>query len=127
MKITKRQRNKIIRYAIEKQPDFLCNSLRIAIKDILKVDIKFENRYKEIQKYIPEFKYSTAKKYFDTNADIKGPWWNSGNSIHLPGTIDNINRLKFLNYLLTGKLPKKVSKMKHLSINYMIQNLENQC
>lgn len=112
MKITKKQREAIIKKAIKQQPYFLCNSLRNAIEDILHVEISFLDRYKEIRKYIPKFKYRTAVKYFNANGTIDAPWWNTKGSVSDSRTQDSKNRLAFLNYLLTGKLPKKVSEKK---------------
>jgi hypothetical protein len=104
MKITKKQRKKIIMEAITKVKNghmFLCIILAGIIRD------KHTGRYmpkpQDIQKYIPEFKNSIAVKHF--NAERKFYWWGMREK-------DQRNRIRFLRYLLTGKLPKKASKKK---------------
>jgi len=99
MKITKEQRDTIIRRAAVhlKPHGFLCPSLANAIEETLGIWCACNPR--GIQKYIPEFKQTTAIKYFN---GVPGyVWWN------LPKRKENIQRQKFLRYLLTGKLLKR--------------------
>jgi hypothetical protein len=98
MKITQKQRNAIIKQAIKNVKvgqRFLCVILARIINDSF--HIGYKPAPKNIQKYIPEFKNSTAVKYF--NGKNQYTWWGT----HVE---DQKNRLKFLNYLLTRKLPK---------------------
>lgn len=100
MKISEEQRRAIIKEAIVtlksgEQP-FLCCALSAAIGSILSV--KFLRSSKFIRKYIPEFKQSTAIEYFYGCGDFA--WWGIQRK-------DKKSRLRFLRYLLTGKLPNK--------------------
>ena len=106
MKITKKQREKIIRKAIRLQPTFLCWALSDSIEDVLGVHCNRNPR--AIQKYLPKFRHSTAIKHF--NANRGGVWWNTGGHFCESNTPDSENRLRFLRYLLPSKLPKKVKK-----------------
>ncbi|MDD5551489.1 MAG: hypothetical protein PHS34_09530, partial [Candidatus Omnitrophica bacterium] len=78
-------------------PGFLCINLTHAINMILGTCFLIE--LKTIQKYIPNFKRETAEKYFGASNELQSAWWHTE-------TKDDKHRLAFLNYLLTGKLPK---------------------
>jgi hypothetical protein len=105
MKITKKQRKRIVERVIaniESQREyFLCVAFGNAISTMCFVNYG-EARY-HIKKFIPGFKKSIAIKYFGAkyikNCSV---WWNDVND-----EINRNNRLAFLNYLLTSKLPKK--------------------
>jgi hypothetical protein len=102
MKITKKQRERIIKSAIKKiksgEENYLCYALGDSIGEIIP---ESELVYGEeaIRQYLPKFKNEIALKHF--NAIGHTLWWYSD---------DKKNPLAFLNYLLTGKLPKKASK-----------------
>jgi len=102
MKVTKKQREEIIRKA-QKEVSYefysmgICYALSLSIDNTLKVF----TIYDEIKDYIPKFKFSTAEKYFNAKKREDGYWWARG---------DNKNRLAFLQYLLDGKLPKQGRK-----------------
>jgi hypothetical protein len=95
MKITKKQRKEIITQAKTelKQQDYLCIALSSAIADVLGVCCYSD--IKDIQEYFPRFKKLTAIIHF--HAKDEHAWWGKG---------DKQNRLRFLRYLLNGKLPK---------------------
>jgi hypothetical protein len=95
MKITKKQRKAIIKEAKNELVvwRYLCPSLSSAIANILGVYYPADIIY--IRRIFPEFKRTTAVKYF--NAKNEYAWWRGS---------DKRNRLRFLNYLLNGKLPK---------------------
>jgi hypothetical protein len=102
MKITKKERREIIKRSIAdvKAGDtYLCYILSKNIK-IVKTGY-YPPFYCAIRGFIPEFKQTTAVKHF--NAHRLPAWWDTQAS-------GQRNRLRFLNYLLTGKLPKKVKK-----------------
>ena len=104
MKITDKERKEIIKEAIAQVKGgthFLCCIFATILMD--RYNIKYHNKPKDIQKYIPNFKNSTAVKYFSAKRGFC--WWEMEEK-------DQRNRLRFLRYLLTGKLPKKVSKKK---------------
>jgi hypothetical protein len=104
MKITKKQREKAIKIAIngiEDKPKNrigggLCYWLEKSIGHVLNT---LDINYTTISKYLPEFKYSTAKECFKAKEN-HGYWW----PLDRQG---DQHRVDFLNYLLTGKLPKK--------------------
>ncbi len=97
MKITKKQREKIIKEAIiilKRDKLGMCWALTRAIYP--KWQHMSAMRIIKIQKYFPLFNRETAVKYFGAR-DI-GVWW-------FLSTKQNI-RIKFFRYLLNGKLPK---------------------
>jgi hypothetical protein len=95
MKITKKQRTEIIKKAGKNliEWDYLCISLALAISSVLDVD--YIPEITNIQEYFPKFDKSTAIKYFHARNEYT--WWDSR---------DRQTRLRFLRYLLTGKLSK---------------------
>jgi hypothetical protein len=107
MKVTRKQKEEIIKIAIKLQPDFLCHTLSYGIQQVLKVDCPSDPI--AIQKYIPEFRRSVAIKHFSATRSVV--WWDTS-PYDERGTADSRNRLRFLRYLLTGKLPKKPIKRK---------------
>ena len=101
MKITLKQKRKIIREAIKElklDETYLCHILGEAIEKVLGIQKDSVYQYKSVQKYIPKFQKSVAIKYF--NAKRHYVWWETDE-------VGQALRLAFLKYLLTGKLPAK--------------------
>jgi hypothetical protein len=99
MKITKRQRMAIIKMAIDyirsDGNHYLCNALSRAIQNTFHVSTRYSPE--KIREYIPRFKQETAIKHFHAMGSFA--WW-------FTDTEGKKLRLRFLRYLLTGKLPK---------------------
>ena len=95
MKITKKQRTAIIKTARKELDEwtYLCIALSSAIQKTLNVNCYSDTD--DVQKYFPKFERSTAIRYFHGRDQYA--WWKK---------TDKHNRLRFLRYLLTGKLPK---------------------
>ena len=106
MKITKQQREKVIKEIMKQVKEanmwdiFLCMAFSRKLNET--IDGTYNVSPRMIQKYIPRFKQSTAKKYFKANGHFA--WWGLGKKKN------RIQCLKFLRYLLTGKLPIKRKK-----------------
>ncbi len=102
MKITKKQREAIIKKVISLinsgKEEFLCIAFGDVISEML--SIGYSDARFHIKRFIPEFKKTIAIKHFNAKYN-KGysVWW-------LDEKTSKQNRLNFLDYLLTGKLPK---------------------
>jgi hypothetical protein len=102
MEITRKQKEEIIKRAkkdiVNGRFHFLCPALGDAIEIVTGTEI--DSWFKDIKKIFPRFSQKTAFKYFGAREHFIC-WW-SGQEIKL--------RIKFLNYLLDGKLPKRNKK-----------------
>jgi hypothetical protein len=99
MKVTQEQKEAIIKRAKAelKEWEYLCIALSNAIDDILGIECC--GSAAEIKKVFPRFTNRNAVQYFGGRR--KYSWWTRG-QYRL--------RLLFLDYILTGKLPKKPIK-----------------
>lgn len=102
--ITLKQKEKIIKRAkIELEEwDFLCVAINRAIRYV--TGTSDNTNLREIKKIFPRFLRSIARKHFHAH-ERGSSWWGE-----MHGREKKL-RLQFLDYLLTGKLPKK-SKVK---------------
>jgi hypothetical protein len=105
-RLTKAQRKEVISQAIVRikkgKDQYLCYAFSKSLANVLKLNF-IPSNVGVIQRYIPEFKNSMARKYF--GARRGSGWWDIE-------TKDKKMRLKFLRYLLNNKLPRNKRKAK---------------
>ncbi len=101
MKLTKKQKEEIIKEAIARLERHSLSGICWAITDSLRPgNSRFTPLpHAVIKKVFPRFKRETAVKYF--HATDQSLWWWNETNVKI--------RVKFLQYLLDGKLPKKES------------------